>query len=615
MSPTSSRTPSPERVLAEAWLALADMRAGEGDWAQRSAFAEWEWRRCAESCAYWIDHYGWIKVKDGTVTRFRMWPAQREMLASWQAGDSSVSVKSRQLGVTTLAIHYLLWRTLFLDGADSYLVADSEKKALEAVKKVRVTLDRLPSWMRERARSEGVVHKKKRAVRADSVRTISFGHSHMNILTSTPNSVAGVSGVVVLDEFNRHKDQQAVLDNALPAVEGGGQLIVIGNGGGEDELYWAYTRAKQGDLPGFVARFFWWGDDPTRLEGATVDGRPARELPREELMAAAAGMSAALGDPRVESRMSCPWYEAEAKRFMRKNPERDVWSFRAQYPSSEEEAFHIAGNSFFDLKVLNTLKQGMAKVRAGRQPHMEVCTLVDQDGLRLRKDPSRGRLRVFERPKAGADYVIGVDPAGGYGDSHFSVAQVCRLLRRHEHLEVARDYGLQDLERFEDCDHALMQVAVYQARSDPDLMALVCERLARFYGDALVVVERNNHGQALIPALKTRYHRLWMDRDSARFVERERDLIGYHQSTGSKTRMCDTLAGWMNKGWVVVNDPATFDEMRRFEHRAGRSPGAQGKHTDDLVVALGLCVVGAKDLTVRPSGPVLLDPLTGYVRS
>ena len=45
----------------------------------------------------------------------------------------------------------------------------------------------------------------------------------------------------------------------------GGVGAVISNGDGQDDFYWFYTQAKKGEN-GFKPYFFWWGDDPRRLD-------------------------------------------------------------------------------------------------------------------------------------------------------------------------------------------------------------------------------------------------------------------------------------------------------------------------------------------------------------
>jgi len=600
-----------DRKRLEFTLIFERLRKGEGDYAQIQAFREWEWRRCSESPEYFIDNYGWLWDKgNGTISRWVMWPIQRHLLREWHAGYSMVAVKARQLGITTLQIHYFLWRTIFSEAAQSYECADSEEKAKEAMKRLRVTLDRVPEWMRERAMTRSKQSLDRKRDKMSAKKTVSFGFSELQVLTSTPNSVAGVSGAVGLDEFGRHREQEGVLNNALPSVEGGGQMFIIGNGNGEDELYFTYSKARAGDLPGFKAYFFWWGDDPRRLKDATITQEDGTEVPvedfsRDEIMFAAA-----------QGRLNAPWRERQLQLFLRKNPEADIWAFRVQYPCTEEEAFFLSGNSFFDLDIINgVLKPSIHKMNRVNRPVVGNLTPDEKEyrGFCVVRSSARGKLRMYEPPRAGEHYVVSVDPTGGSPDGDFAVVMAGRVLRAGEHEKRALEYGLDALERFEPSNLGCEAVCIYQARSGTDITSLIAERMANWYNEAILIIERNNHGGTIIKTVKETYFNLWYDRNTKKLVDDPSDLIGYQENKATKTILCDTLKAWVNKGWFITPDSKTVTEFAHFEEQeSGRLTHPKGLH-DDLVIASGLLVIGAQEYIHREREvrAHIIDPLTG----
>lgn len=566
----SIQTPSQRDALIVA-LIENDLRAGRASERALGAWRELEWRRCKADPEYFIEHYGYLITKAGDVERWKLWPKQRLLIRDLNAGKSIVAIKARQLGVTTLLINFRLWKVMFHDAARCHFVSDSEEKGKEAMTKMAATYDRLPSWMKERATSKAKQSESRRKDRKEGSLGISFGLSELKVLTSTPNSVAGVSGDIDLDEFGRHREQKRVLDNAIPAFQGGGQMVVIGNGNGEDELFHLYQKAARGEFPGMSAYFFSWRDDPTRDD---------------------------------------EWYADTKRMYLRENPERDIYSFKAQYPETEEEAFYVTGNSFFDLRMVN----GLSKL-ARKSPRLCELRNAGEEGMIERfafHKHSSGRVRVYEEPKPGARYVCGVDPTGDGRNGDYAVLTMAEILQGDAVQQRADEYGysnppILDGEpafKFESTDYALDVVAVFQSRTEPVLFSHEVERICRHYNDAFAVIERNNSGGTVVSHIKESYWNLYTQVKVEKFADDRNDIIGYWETEASKKRMLDNLNWWLSNGWLFVHDSPTVSELGRFGYNErGQLRAPKGLH-DDLVFGLGLCVVGAMDLQlVKTDGP------------
>jgi hypothetical protein len=92
-----------------------------------------------------------------------------------------------------------------------------------------------------------------------------------------------------------------------------------------------------------------------------------------------------------------------------------------------------------------------------------------------------GRLTIFFPPQSASDYIVGVDPAGGGIDGDYACAQV-----------IERSTG--------------MQCAELHAHLTPQELASRVATLAHEFNHALVAVERNNHGHAVLAYLDTSEH-------------------------------------------------------------------------------------------------------------
>jgi hypothetical protein len=182
-------------------------------------------------------------------------------------------------------------------------------------------------------------------------------------------------------------------------------------------------------------------------------------------------------------------------------------------------------------------------------------------------DPARtgenGGEHQWAPPLPGRHYVIGVDPAEGRADGDLSAAQVVDAATGLQCLELAVRWPV---ERF--AEHVAM--------------------LGHRYNEALVAVERNNHGHAVIYALRHRhgYRRLY------RHGPGEGDLaIGWPTNAQTKPQMVAALAGMLADAPVVFQSRRLLGEMRAYAYdESGATNAPEGMH-DDLLVAMGIALV------------------------
>ena len=556
------------RRLEEA-LAWSEFRKGRGDTIQRRAFEELEWRRCAADPAYFLDNYGHIMLKDGTIERWSLWPVQRELLKEWQRGESTVAVKARQLGITTLSIHFALWEVIFKDAARWYVVSKEEGSAKDAISRLRATKDRLPEWMIARAQSRNTDEGKRvrRQDKSDAVTNISFGLSRMEILTSTPKSVQGKSGKFILDEFAAHTDQKRIYHLVLPAFDAGGQAIIIANGEGENTFYHIYQAAKKGDNH-FNPHFYSWRDDPTRDQA---------------------------------------WYDAMRLKFLTDNPDTDEFSFKAQYPETEEEAFFLHGNSRYDMATLNEISRRLKEERSTRgeawgKPGFIVADPNAPDGAEHQyifdRHPT-GRTRMYLPPERDREYIVAVDAAGGAQAGDYAVVMAF-LLRR-------------DIKGIE-------QACVYQAKVETLQLAETALKMAWLYNEALLVIETgaSGHGNSVANIVKEQYANLYKQIRTTRFLDEEKEEIGFSTNRVSKGILTDNIGNWLGKflndEWLIpprliIHDPPNLEELNRFQidPKTGQASAPKGSN-DDLVMACGFGIEGALYLLAGTDTPQSWHP-------
>ncbi len=223
--------------------------------------------------------------------------------------------------------------------------------------------------------------------------------------------------------------------------------------------------------------------------------------------------------------------------------------FFEQYPEDWVSCWLASGRSLFDLAML---------MACADSPILEKL--------------EGGTLWIYEQPIPGREYVIWADPAEGIERGTDDVdADGTTVASANAGKTDYAAWGVIDRETNED-------VAVCLSRITPSELARQIDLHGRRYHDALAVVERNNHGHAVLALLgDDRYGY------PALYVHPEDDRPGWPTTTANRTPMLDGLDLAFREGdWTPV-DPRMRAQMQSFIINAkGRAEAAKGKH-DDLI--------------------------------
>jgi hypothetical protein len=181
-----------------------------------------------------------------------------------------------------------------------------------------------------------------------------------------------------------------------------------------------------------------------------------------------------------------------------------------------------------------------------------------------------GQLWIWYPPQPGRTYLLGVDPAGGGTDGDYAAVQV-----------VEQRSGL--------------QCAELRGHIAPRELAKLCAELAKEYNQALLVVERNNHGMAVLAYLST--------------IERYPSIYEERGQSGRLTTAVTRPAMIALLGVALANWPEIFSssrllaECRTFvRQNDGRTGAASGVH-DDCLMAMAIALQVRAEMT-EPSRAV-----------
>ena len=105
--------------------------------------------KCMADPIYFANIYGFI-IGHGSAGVIPMDTAsyQNEILDAVRSNKYTICVKSRQLGVSTIMVFYVLWFSIFSTGKRTLIVAHNREAAQEFITKVKTAYEFLPEWMK-----------------------------------------------------------------------------------------------------------------------------------------------------------------------------------------------------------------------------------------------------------------------------------------------------------------------------------------------------------------------------------------------------------------------------------------------------------------------------------
>jgi hypothetical protein len=259
----------------------------------------------------------------------------------------------------------------------------------------------------------------------------------------------------------------------------------------------------------------------------------------------------------------------------------EEWVFHQEYPRSAREAIQssvprIFPDTYLEIEAPNAVTSTDV-----------LRTQADEDLSLLSRVQSRGEelgFRCYQLPRPDGHYVMGVDVAEGQINGDASSAVV---LDRETGEEVAVLHGRWDVE-----DFAKYELALGEAYH------------------ALVGIERNNHGGAVIKAhLRLQVARPFKRRTSRLFYEKalfdaqgkisRAGKPGWYTSVRTKPLMITDLQTAVREKDVKVASQALLNEMEVFQQKEDGSMGAPKGYHDDLVMALAIAYQMCKEPVAR----------------
>ncbi len=265
----------------------------------------------------------------------------------------------------------------------------------------------------------------------------------------------------------------------------------------------------------------------------------------------------------------------------------------AEFPSDPVEAFKHSGSRVFDTYKLEELRENCeAPMYVGE------VTGKGTEGADALKDlefiPSeKGRLSIWQMPDKEQDvtdrYLVIFDPNKGTSASadNADILVLDRYWRMHG--------GNDEV------------VAEWNGNEDKYILAWKAAQIAKFYNNALLVIEKNTFDQEkgkrmddapfIIDLIRDEYDNLYAHRREGRVKEDKPLEYGFHTNASTKPSIVETLKMKVHNGGYVERSNDAVNEMDVYEKKDDGNWGAVKGHKDDRVMtrAIGLWVSDRMD--------------------
>jgi hypothetical protein len=106
-----------------------------------------EYYKCKNDALYFIENYVQLEEAGGNIY-FKMYEPQKKFMKSLINDHHTISLKSRQVGFSTITQAYVVWVFTFNKNVVSAVVSRDGPEATDFCRKILAMLDNLPDWLR-----------------------------------------------------------------------------------------------------------------------------------------------------------------------------------------------------------------------------------------------------------------------------------------------------------------------------------------------------------------------------------------------------------------------------------------------------------------------------------
>ena len=490
----------------------------------------------------WIETFVSIVNKEGKIVPFKLNPQQKYIMRHKE--KFNICLKSRQLGITSVALAYALYLTHTRANCTCMIMSYSLDSAREIFDKLKSQYNYLP---------ESVALKT-----VNNNRTELKFENHSRIIVCTCGSKDSARGstltFVHLSEvafMNENLEKQLLAIEQALTPNGSMILESTANGLNLFSEYW--NKATTGESPLWKPFFFPWTKDKIMFANEYKEyAKRYKQIYQKSLTT----------DELTDKELGLMHEGATLDQLMwrrLKITNSSEEKFSQEFPSNPTEAFVSTGSNVFSASMIHERLGTLYQTKIKPLPK-------DIDSVLLRK---KQYLTVWKYPVKKMKYYIGVDTAEGLGgSSDYSVISVM------------------DEEGFQCAEWRSNKVKPYEFTD-------IVYAMANWYNDGLLIIERASAGHTVLDKIMNAHNY----RNIYKYKEydqrgKARRKPGFETSAKSKPMMIGDMQEWFERNQCVINSKALLEEMKLYQSKDGSYNAASGH--DDTIMAYAMCIQGLK---------------------
>lgn len=212
-----------------------------------------EYIKCAKDPAYFMRKYCYIQHPKRGRILFNLYPFQEGVLHLFRDNQYIITLKSRQLGISTLASAYALWLMIFHKDKNVLALAITQATARNLVTKTIFMYENLPKWLQL-----PFTEKNKLSLRLKNGSKITAKSSNSDAARSEAVSLLLIDEAAFIDNIDE------TFAAAQQTLATGGQCMALSTPNGVGNwFHQTWQNAESGDN-GFIPVKLPWSVHPER---------------------------------------------------------------------------------------------------------------------------------------------------------------------------------------------------------------------------------------------------------------------------------------------------------------------------------------------------------------
>lgn len=209
--------------------------------------------KCSKDPVYFFKKYCYIQHPDRGKILFNTYAFQDKVLDLFKRKEDIITLKSRQLGISTLAAGYALWLMIFHKDKNILVLATDQATAKNLVTKVQYMYDHLPKYLKLKSKEYNKL----------TLKLINGSRIKAASSTSSAARSEAVS-LLIIDEAAFIDNIEATFASAQQTLATGGQSLILSTPNGVGNWFHQTWERAETRENGFVPVKLPWYVHPER---------------------------------------------------------------------------------------------------------------------------------------------------------------------------------------------------------------------------------------------------------------------------------------------------------------------------------------------------------------